>query len=172
MGRKTEGMPNDASQPHPDSRPTGIRWWPVGVILGVMVLAMGVVQSIGEFPFQRRNLICLGIAGGAAGLLLFWWLFLSRARWSLRLAGIAGIALLAGLARLTLRIRGVTGDLIPIVETRWAQPSTPSPIRSSADSTGTVSSSVARSNSTTRLPGDYPQFLGLNRNGIVDGPAF
>ena len=184
MGRKTDGMPNDASQPHPDSRPTGIRWWPVGVILGVMVLAMGVVQSIGEFPFQRRNLICLGIAGGAAGLLLFWWLFLSRARWTLRLAGIAGIALLAGLARLTLRIRGVTGDLIPIVETRWAQPSTPSPngssvgnstgssIGSSANPTGAASASVARSNSTTRLPGDYPQFLGLNRNGIVDGPAF
>lgn len=149
-----------------------------------MVLAMGVVQSIGEFPFQRRNLICLGIAGGAAGLLLLWWLFLSRARWTLRLAGIAGIALLAGLARLTLRIRGVTGDLIPIVETRWAQPSTTPPIASavgsstgssigrSANPTGAASASVARSNSITRLAGDYPQFLGLNRNGIVAGPVF
>ena len=70
MGRKTEGMPNDASQLHPNSRPAGIRWWPVGVILGVMVLAMAGVQSWSEFPFQRRNLICLGIAGGAAALLL------------------------------------------------------------------------------------------------------
>ena len=119
-------MQTDMPQCFSHRQPVGIRWWPVGVILGMMVVAMGVVQSIGEFPFQRRNLICLGIAGGAAGLLLFWWLFLSRARWTLRLAGIAGIALLAGLARLTLRIRGVTGDLIPIVETRWAQPSTPS----------------------------------------------
>ena len=66
MGGKTEGMPNETSQ-RLKSQPVGIRWWPVGVILGVMVLAMGVVQSIGEFPFQRRNLICLGIAGGAAG---------------------------------------------------------------------------------------------------------
>ena len=111
-------MSSEYPPPTTPPRLVGIRWWPAGVILGLMVLAMGGVQSWSEFPFQRRNLICLGIAGGALGLGVLWWLFLSRARWTLRLAGIAGLALLAGMARLTLRIRGVTGDLIPIVETR------------------------------------------------------
>jgi hypothetical protein len=95
-------MSSEAPQSTPVPGRVNIRWWPAGVILGLMVLAMGGVQSWSEFPFQRRNLICLGIAGGAAGLELLWWLFLSRARWTLRLAGVAGVALLAGTARLTL----------------------------------------------------------------------
>ena len=165
-------MSTEAPQSTPLPGRVNIRWWPAGVILGLMVLAMGGVQSWSEFPFQRRNLICLGIAGGAAGLELLWWLFLSRARWTLRLAGVAGIALLAGTARLTLRIRGVTGDLIPIVETRWAQPSTALITTGTLTSTNATSAPGAPSSSTTRLPGDYPQFLGLNRNGIVDGPHF
>ena len=165
-------MSTEAPQSTPLPGRVNIRWWPAGVILGLMVVAMGGVQSWSEFPFQRRNLICLGIAGGAAGLELLWWLFLSRARWTLRLAGVAGIALLAGTARLTLRIRGVTGDLIPIVETRWAQPSTALITTGTLTSTNATSTSGTPSSSTTRLPGDYPQFLGLNRNGIVDGPSF
>ncbi|NBP23865.1 MAG: hypothetical protein EBU81_04755, partial [Proteobacteria bacterium] len=95
-------MPNDPTPRRPDSRPAGIRWWPAWAILGVMVLAMAGVQSWSEFPFQRRNLICLGIAGGAAALLLVWWLFGSRARWAVRLVGLAGVAMLAGMARWTL----------------------------------------------------------------------
>ena len=165
-------MSSEAPQSAPPPRPVGIRWWPAGVILGLMVLAMGGVQSWSEFPFQRRNLICLGIAGGAAGLELLWWLFLSRARWTLRLAGLAGIALLAGTARLTLRIRGVTGDLIPIVETRWAQPSMALTTAGTLTTTDATSAPGAPSSSNARLSGDYPQFLGSNRNSIVDGPSF
>jgi len=165
-------MPNDPTPRRPDSRTAGIRWWPAGAILGVMALAMAGVQAWSEFPFQRRNLICLGIAGGAAALLLVWWLFGSRARWTVRLVGLAGVAVLAGMARWTLRIRGVTGDLIPIVETRWARP-TPSPASAPAapatPPTPGMASQASTQVSQRRIPGDYPQFLGENRNGIVSG---
>lgn len=166
-----------ARQTPPAARP--IRGWPAGLIVGLAVISMAVVQSLGEFPFQRRNLICLGIGAGAAGLLVLWWLFLSRARWALRLGVLAGLALLAITARLTLRIRGVTGDLIPIVETRWSQPATtasapeiPTPSRGSASAPATVSAPSPAPAALSRRAGDYPQFLGKNRNGIVDGPSF
>jgi outer membrane protein assembly factor BamB len=134
-----------------------------------MAMAMVGVQSWSPFPFQRRNLICLGIGAGAAGLLILWWLLLSRARWTLRLAGIAGIALLAGLARLTLRIRGVTGDLIPIVETRWSRPVSSAAHALSVPATPEAASEGSSKVSQRRIPGDYPQFLGEKRNGIVSG---
>lgn len=158
-----------------------LRWWPAGVIVGLAAVSMAVVQSIGEFPFQRRNLICLGIAGGAAGLLMLWWLFLSRVRWTLRLVGLAAVALVAITARWTLRIRGVTGDLIPIVETRWSRPAPaaaaagaghPTPATHPAPAPGSTPATAPMPSSLTRRVGDYPQFLGKNRNGIVDGPAF
>ncbi len=174
----------------PERRPP-LRWWPAVAITVVAMAAIGVVQSIGEFPFQRRNLICLGISGGAAGLLVLWWLFLSRARWTLRLAGLGALALLAGTARLTLRIRGVTGDLIPIVETRWAwaaatpAPTRPSPnpepplVATQTEGPSSASAGVSApgnhesgSGSRRRIPGDHPQFLGQNRNGIVTEFAF
>ncbi len=166
-------MSSEYPPPTTPPRLVGIRWWPAGVILGLMVLAMGGVQSWSEFPFQRRNLICLGIAGGALGLGVLWWLFLSRARWTLRLAGIAGLALLAGMARLTLRIRGVTGDLIPIVETRWARSSAAPMVSPPTPGVPAAVSPQATARSTaSRLAGDYPQFLGKNRNGIVDDISF
>jgi outer membrane protein assembly factor BamB len=137
-----------------------------------MALAMAGVQAWSEFPFQRRNLICLGIAGGAAALLLVWWLFGSRARWAVRLVGLAGVAMLAGMARWTLRIRGVTGDLIPIVETRWARPApsaASAPAAPAAPPTPGIASQASPQVSQRRIPGDYPQFLGENRSGIVSG---
>lgn len=140
-----------------------IRWWPAWIIVGLMALAILVVQSIGQFPFQRRNLISLGIAGGALALLLLWWLALSRARWTLRLGVLAALGILGGTARLTLRIRGVTGDLIPILETRWARQPVPLP--------AAASTTPGRA-PAARLAGDHPQFLGPNRDGTVPGPNF
>ena len=158
----------DAPDPAQPPRPTGIRWWPAGVVLGLMILSIAGVQAWSEFPFQRRNLISLGIGAGALGLLVLWWLLLSRARWTLRVAGVAGLALVAGVARLTLRVRGVTGDLIPIVETRWAQTgpsdSSASPLPPTRADRSQGSAPTVR---VTRLPGDHPQFLGENRTGIV-----
>ena len=39
-------MQTDMPQCFSHRQPVGIRWWPVGVILGVMVVAMGVLTLL------------------------------------------------------------------------------------------------------------------------------
>lgn len=89
---------------------------------------------------------------------LLWVLFLSRwparARWAV-FGGTVGVGIFCAL---TLRISGVNGDLLPILEWRWSRREVVVP--------GQGQASLA-SNVTNR----YPQFLGPNRDGILPGPA-
>jgi outer membrane protein assembly factor BamB len=142
-----------------------IRWWPAIVILALATIAIVWVQTRSDWPFQKRNLTSLPIALVAALLLLGWWAFLSRARLALRL-GIT-LGLLAGLAAGAglFRIRGVSGDLMPIFEFRWARSAAPASMASPApgDSAATIQRMTAGTNS-------FPQFYGPDRNGVLRGP--
>lgn len=93
-------------------------------------------------------------------IFLVWVLIVSRwkaaARWSLFGATIA-VVLFCGL---TLRIKGVTGDLLPIVGWRW---STGAPASSSEPPRKAATSS--------EFTNSFPQFLGPDRNGILGGPS-
>jgi outer membrane protein assembly factor BamB len=97
---------------------------------------------------------------------LVWILFLSGLRFRTR---IAGVLLLAGLTLAlawSLEIRGVTGDVMPIVGWRWsakpgtAAPALPSPIAGS----GKVFNPASQPSMH-----DFPQFLGSRRDGTVTG---
>lgn len=146
----------------PEKRPAGIRWWPA--ILIVLAATVRIVWFRSKnIPFQAKNLQTLGTVLVAFALLFLWWLTFSRTRWRLRL-GVAGIALtLLGLTAATFRIRGVSGDLLPILESRWARKiAVPA-----AASAPTVSTNFA----TASVRPDFPQFLGPNRTAILDGPA-
>src|SRR5436190_5420563 len=79
----------------------------------------------------------------------------SRARWSVFIFTIIAIVF----CRFGLRISGVTGDLIPIVEWRWKE-------RASAPVHTTAATPAV-----TNVHGSYPQFLGPNRDGTLSGPA-
>ena len=108
----------------------------------------------------RQYRVMLSIAVGVIGalLLLLWFLLFSRARWKTRIIVLA-IVLLAvfGASRL-LTIRGVTGDLRPIIS--WQGLGRP----------GTDEVSRSEEHQTTRAAfGNYPQFLGPNRNATVAG---
>jgi outer membrane protein assembly factor BamB len=98
-------------------------------------------------------------------LLLLWCLLFSRMRWRARLvfsgALVGPIVLLFAL----FQIRGVTGDLVPILEWRWGH-AAPAP---SKDQTQSVSSHGQAQ--LEALTNNYPQFLGPNRNGILGQPA-
>ena len=140
--------------PQGESRP--LRLWPAWGILAVTAIAVLGVQSWSDWPFQRRNLTSMSIAAIGGALLVLWWLFLSRAAIRSRLA-VLGVLILAGLGlKQTVRIRGVTGDLIPILEWRGSE----ARVHTASEAT-----------EAARKPGDYPQFLGPDRTGILRGPA-
>jgi outer membrane protein assembly factor BamB len=132
-------------------------------VLALLGVAGAVIRMRGDLPYQSRNLATLAAVVIALALLWLWWLLLSRASWRWRL-GICG-GLLAGLALATglFRIRGVSGDLLPIVELRWTRAqAAPTPVVA-ADVVPNVPPSADR-------PG-FPQFLGPTRDGVLRGPA-
>ena len=99
----------------------GPRWWPAGLIL---VLTGGTtlwLQAHTGGSFQVRNLRTLTAWSVAFVLLLVWWLAASRAPWRVRLGVATVLAGLMGLTATLFRIRGVSGDLVPILEPRWKQ---------------------------------------------------
>ncbi len=145
-----------------------IRWWPAWLIVGVAVTAVAVVRFRSDLAFQQRNMTTGGIVLGTALLLSLWWIFLSRARARLRIGvTLGGLALLAAGASL-FRIRGVTGDFVPIIVPRWTNSARP-PAAASAVVTASPSNTPVASALIARP--DFTQFLGPDRNAMLAGPA-
>lgn len=144
-------------------RKTIVRW---GTFLCVAIIIAGLVWTwfFRDAPQQTKWLTTAGFLMAAYAGFLIWTVFFSgwraRARWSVIGLTIAGILF----CRFALRISGVTGDLVPIVEWRWKE-------RASI-ARGETSSSAATSPATpsTELTNSYSQFMGPNRNGILAGP--
>lgn len=109
---------------------------------------------------QDKWIFTAGIGLVAWAGFLIWVLLLSRwrarARWSVFLGTMA----LVIFCRLGLRISGVTGDLLPIVEGRWTK-------SAAVSATQIVKSAPAE---PAALTNRYPQFLGPDRNGVLSGP--
>jgi outer membrane protein assembly factor BamB len=175
-----------------ENKSTGsrVRWWPAAVILaaGVSVLAW-VWWSDGGRTGQDRVMMSYPVVLVTVLLLAIWLVFFSRV--SRRARRLSAMFVLGGLALVaaTTRIRGVTGDLVPILEWRWTS-RLPPPIEVSppADASAptaapvappvpveTVTSSPPPTPITTPIEaavrtvpaGEFPQFLGSSRNGTV-----
>lgn len=144
--------------------PHRLRWWPAGLILALATTAITSVRLRDDLAFQQRNLTTTGIVLGTVVLLLIWWTIFSRARLRLRLGvTLSGLAALA-LGVSVFRIRGVSGDLVPIWEFRWAK---------SGRAVAAVVAPVASSAPVSVALGDQPdfsQFLGRDRTAVLVGP--
>jgi outer membrane protein assembly factor BamB len=92
--------------------------------------------------------------------MLLWLLAFSRMRWRMRLGWFAVVLGFIASMGAAFRIRGVTGNLVPILEPRWVHRSLSSP------------SLTATNAGVASIPGaaDFPQFLGPNRNAVLRGP--
>ncbi len=139
-----------------------LRLWPAFALVG---LALGIILFVrlqSDWPFQRRNLTTLSVAMATGLGLVIWWLFGSRAPWRMRLLGLV-LLILAGMAgKAAFRVKGVTGDFVPIVEARWRS----APLPSASPPPAAVSSA-----SPTADALDFHQFLGPHRDAILHGPA-
>ncbi len=145
--------------------PRRIRWWPAILILVIAVVAVVWVRAHTDWAFQRRNLITLPILFATAALLLVWWTFLSRTRWRLRLGVTLGLIVLVAAGAGLFRIRGVSGDLVPILEFRWARGGLPVTESGPARTFPVVSASPYAPPTNS-----FPQFYGPDRNGVLPGP--
>jgi outer membrane protein assembly factor BamB len=140
----------------------GLRWWPAGFFLLAVAAAVWWVQQQTDWSFQQRNIgrVAVVVVGGL--LLLVWWIAFSRAGWKTRVVVLGVILLGLGLVVGAFRIRGVSGDVLPILEPRWVKhdkrPFAPSP-------------SATNQVAAVRSAPDFPQFLGPGRNAVLDGPA-
>jgi len=144
--------------------PSGIRWWPGMLLLVVAIAAIIWVRSQSDWPFQKRNLTTYQIIVIATMLLPVWWTFFSRAPKRLRLGGLLSVACLGLLCVSLFRLRGMTGDMNPIIELRWAQHPVPD-APSTAMSSNRIATLAAGS-----AANDFPQFLGPDRNGVLPSP--
>ncbi len=127
-----------------------------------MVIAILWVRAQDDWAFQQRNLTTAKIVIVGGGLLLLWWTFLSRAPKRLRLGITFGAVGVAIVCAALFRIRGTSGDLVPIIEFRWAKSPELPTVSSGAITNLTTMAIEARPN--------FPQFRGLNRDGVLPGP--
>ena len=124
------------------------------------------VQIQPDWPFQKRNLVSAQIATVVAIALLVWWTFLSRVPTRLRLSVTFGLIFLAVGGAALFKVRGVSGDLLPILELRWTK--RPLPEAAAVNQSSTLPGLNAF-NASTNLA--FPQFLGPDRNGVLAGPT-
>jgi outer membrane protein assembly factor BamB len=145
-----------------------IRWWPALLILLAGAAAWTWIWFFAEVWQQEKNIRSSIVGFVTFVLLLLWLLFLSRFRWKIRFAVFGTVAGVIVLMIALFKIRGVTGDLWPVLDWRWRQArdsgaphdTGPEPRRLPA----------IEPEKAFQSGGTYPQFLGPDRNGTVPGP--
>ncbi len=141
-----------------------VRWWPLAVIAVLALSAMIVIWVWPEVQrqqrYERSAITCMAAGAGA----FVWFLFFSRVTWRKRLTVIAAGILLVAVFAASFRIRGVSGDLLPIFELRWKT-------KPSFVTTGQGTESGGVTNATARpAAGEFLQFYGPKRNAIIENP--
>lgn len=134
-------------------------WFPVAMIVAAGGL-VALVATWPELPRQQRHLWTFGAIVVSGTLIFAWFIFFSRIRFRVRfysfLALVGSIALAAGL----LRFRGVTGDLLPILEFRWKK----------EQKFEIAGSNDNKSKSRPAAAGEFTQFYGPARNAVLTSP--
>ena len=133
-----------------------IRWLPAAIIVVLTVLALILIWSIDAPHRQSRVFQTVLLLMLSFLLMLLWLLFFSRLQWKVRLLAFGAVVLILFLSVALFRMKGFSGDLVPLLEWRWSGQAAESLTGETATGLGTFSK-------------DYPQFLGPHRNGTVRG---
>jgi outer membrane protein assembly factor BamB len=165
-----------------------VRLWPAYTILGLLLISLGWIWVFADIPQGRQYQIVPTIAAVlvAGILLLVWFAFFSRLSRRLRLSVSIGVLLVVCAAVPLVRVRGITGDWVPILVFRWESPSTPIPLpapasvpeattappdkppaETPAPNPTVLPSAPAPAPLAIRRDGDFPQFLGPHRDSRI-----
>jgi outer membrane protein assembly factor BamB len=124
------------------------------------------MRPLGDSSQRQEQVMSTAIIVlSAACLLVVWFLLFSRIPYLVRIVvGALGFMAL-GTGYLLFDFKGVTGDLVPIVEFRWTMKPAPTVANSGTNN-------AASGDSTHEAPdSDFPQFLGPDRDNRLPGPV-
>ena len=149
---------NSGSSPTP--RP--VRWWPAVAI--AILATVGLIWVWNFFGVQRQSrvLATVILVGLSCILLLAWATLFSRFSGKVRLSIVAGFVLFCVAGFFSLEQRGVSGDVLPLLQWRWSGSAAPLDLPEPAASPRAVASSEADPRT------DFPQFQGPRRNGHLE----
>lgn len=164
------------------------------VLAALSLPALGYIWLVSDLMRQVQVMASIGVLALAFGLLVVWFVAFSGAPRRFRGGLALGLALLVGVSAALFRVRGVTGDLIPIVEYRFAaarvlpeaqsrpapapaSPAVEAPAISAAPTPAVAAGTTETANAAVAPPPapvapsdrDWPQYLGPTRSGVVQG---
>lgn len=142
-----------------DSKP--VRWWPAIAIVALAAIAWGAVWFRDFDSHQDRIMMMILVGVLTTFLLVLWLVFLSRIPWKHRFMWLAILLLAAFGATRLVRVRGVSGDVLPLLEWSW-----------SAGGDLPEVSVLGNVVPVEAGPDDYPQFLGPERTGVLAARRF
>ncbi len=142
--------------------------------------ALAFIWFAGDSIRQVRVILTVVTLALTFAALLAWFVFGSGAPRKTRFRVAAGVTIALGIFGTVFRIRGVTGDLVPILEYRFAGPRAlpeaqapePRPPVPSTEPAALAKTSREPSPTPPAAPSpsdhqDWPQYLGPNRTGVI-----
>ncbi len=143
----------------------GPRWWPLLLLLALVGARLVQVWVFRDHERQFKFASTWPALRLAAPAALAWFLLFSRLRWRTRLAGLAALAIATVLGLALVRVRGIDGDRVPVLEWRWSH-------RPSGTTPGGHPGPATTGTTRAPIPGaaDFPQFQGPTRDGFLTGP--
>lgn len=158
----------------------GARLWPAAVIVAAGALFVAHAWLVADAIRQWRVLRTIAAAIVVALGLTIWLAFFSRLRSRTRWIGAGAVVLAAVAAAAAFRVRGVTGDFVPVVEPRWTRPPAAPPIAATVppaapaeppSPSATTAQPLAgpTAAASPRAADGWPQFQGPSRDGTMPG---
>lgn len=142
-----------------------VRWWPAVIVLVLNVLITAWIWWVYDSIRQNKVTNTFLLEFITVLLLLVWMLFFSGLKLKIRLACFTVVVFSITLFFTLFQVREVSGDLMPIFEWRWERTADDHRLNTRAQAD---ISSIAIAIDRISYQ-DYPQFLGLKRNAVVEG---
>jgi len=156
-------MNEATTQTNPALPSARFRWWPAVVILDLSVLAMLIAWNWMGLDRTYQVFSVWVVAAMTFLALSLWWVFASGLSWKAK-----GVGVLLGIVGLgSVRVADYEGDLVPVFSFRW-QPTREQQTREYFASVPEPSAGV-ESEVVEESAGDWPEFRGRGRDGVVRG---